>query len=122
MKRRGLLHLPLGYALAALAPPVDDSALVRPRAEPLACLVRVEWTLVHAQLEQPAIRLPDERSGWDAERLADLCAIQIGTDPVELLLLAQPRYAVLKDVVGMRQGRSLALVAGRAVRAHEHVE
>ena len=82
----------------------------------------IERPAVHPQLLEIAPRLADLRSRRDPEDRHDLVAVDVGAHPRQVFLLGQFRDAPLEVVVVGLQPRRAALVAGRAVRAHQLVQ
>jgi hypothetical protein len=78
--------------------------------------------VVEAQLEQVPVRRADLRAGRDPQDLHDLVSVEVRPDRGQLFLLGEPGDALLEVVVRPAQPLGLALVAGRAVGAREHVQ
>ena len=94
----------------------------RPSREPAVRLVRADRAFVEADLEEEAERLADHRAGRHTEERHHLVAVEIGTDLLQLLLLAQHGDALLQLVHATAERFGLAGVAGGAVAAGQLVQ
>src|SRR5690606_23361315 len=81
-----------------------------------------ERTVLHPQLEQMLVRLAHLAAGRQVEDPHDPVAVEVGTDPPDLLLLGEVVDAGLELVVGAGEGAGLAPVAGGDVGAGEAME
>ena len=102
-------------------PPLSRTA-GPPLLEPGGRLLFAERALVEAKLHQEGQRLPHRAARADPEDGHDLVPVEVGAEPVELLLLAQLRDAGLELVHAPGQRAGLGGVAGRAVTAGQLVE
>ena len=90
--------------------------------ESLVGLFLVHRALVEAELEEEVECIADDRPGLDAEERHHPPAVEGRPDAIELLLLAQPRDALLELVDAPVQRPRLRLVPRRAVLTDEMVE
>jgi len=81
-----------------------------------------ERAMLYPLFEQVPVGLPDGGPGRDAENLHDLVAVQVGTQPVELLLRRKDGDSPFQVVVGTLKPLRLLPVPGRAVGPGQHVQ
>ena len=96
-------------------PPTDrgrrSGALPPPLRQSATGLLLAQRALVHPELEQEIERPAHVTAGGNAERFHHLGAVEVGTDGVELLLLAEDGDAVLELVHPLGQRPGLRRVA-----------
>ena len=109
---RGARHLRVSIRVAVPGTTVE----ARPRR------IGTDLALVEADLEQEGERLTDERSGVDAEVIHHRPPVELGADRGQLLGGRELVDARLEVVHPLAEADRLALVAGGAVAAGEHVE
>jgi integrase len=86
-----------------------------PAQQFLTGAVAAQRAVLHPQLEQEPLRLPDRRPRRNAQHLYDLGAVQVRPDLVKLLLRRQRLDPPLQVVVGALKAQRLGLVPCRAI-------